>query len=394
MRAVGEAFDRDIAAIGRLEAVPTILDVICRTTGMGFAAIARVTDQRWIACSVRDDIAFGLKPGGELEIETTLCNEIRQHRTPIVIDEVGTDARYRDHHTPARYGFQSYISMPIVLPGGTFFGTLCAIDPRPARLQVPEVVDMFKLFAELIAVHLDVLNRIEASEAGLAGERESAALREQFIAVLGHDLRNPVAAIAAGMEALRREPMTAKGTRIVGLVQNSVSRMSDLINDVLDFARGRLGGGIPVMRRGGEPLGEQLEQVVAELRAAHPARKIDAAFDLPVPIDCDRSRICQLVSNLVGNALMHGRADRPVVIRAAVADGEFTLWVANAGDPIPPEAMERLFAPFSRGEVRPHQQGLGLGLYIASEIARGHGGRIAVSSTPEETRFTFRMPLD
>src|SRR3954463_14866340 len=100
----------DVAAIARIPAVPTILDVVCRTTGMGFAAVARVTEDRWIACRVRDDIAFGLVPGDELKIETTICNEIRHSREPVVIDHVAEDPAYRGHHTPAMYGFQSYIS--------------------------------------------------------------------------------------------------------------------------------------------------------------------------------------------------------------------------------------------------------------------------------------------
>jgi GAF domain-containing protein len=89
------------------------------------------------------------------------------------------------------YRFQSYISMPIFLKDGMFFGTLCAIDPRPARLKNPETIGMFKLFAELIAFHLDAADRLATSEASLSGERQTAELREQFIAVLGHDLRNP-----------------------------------------------------------------------------------------------------------------------------------------------------------------------------------------------------------
>src|SRR5580692_3769337 len=111
-------FQDDIAAIGRIEAVPTILDVVCRTTGMGFAAVARVTEDRWIACSVRDEIAFGLEPGGELKVETTICSEIRRSGEPVVINHVANDAVYRQHPVPALYGFQSYISVPIVLPDG------------------------------------------------------------------------------------------------------------------------------------------------------------------------------------------------------------------------------------------------------------------------------------
>src|SRR5271170_5273285 len=175
-------FQADIAAIGRIEAVPTILEVVCRTTGMGFAAVARVTEDRWVACSVRDEIAFGLKPGGELKIETTICNEIRQCREAVVIDHVAESPLYADHPTPAMYGFQSYISMPIVLKDGSFFGTLCAIDPRPARVENPETIGMFRLLAELIAFHLDAVERVASSEASLLDERKTAEFREQFIA--------------------------------------------------------------------------------------------------------------------------------------------------------------------------------------------------------------------
>ena len=134
---------------------------------MGFAAVARVTDDRWIACSVKDDIAFGLQPGGELKVETTLCHEIRQSGTAVVIDHVAEDQAYCAHHTPSMYGFQSYISMPIALPNGSFFGTLCAIDPRPARVNTPEIVGMFRMFAELIGFHLDANQRVKTSTAAL-----------------------------------------------------------------------------------------------------------------------------------------------------------------------------------------------------------------------------------
>ncbi|MES2707324.1 MAG: GAF domain-containing protein [Verrucomicrobiota bacterium] len=108
-------FSEDVHRIQSIPAVPAILDVVCRTTGMGFAAVARVTEERWIACSVLDHIQFGLKPGEELEVETTICHEIRLNRTPVVIDHVNEDEVYRQHHTPLKYGFQSYISMPILL---------------------------------------------------------------------------------------------------------------------------------------------------------------------------------------------------------------------------------------------------------------------------------------
>src|SRR5216684_53093 len=91
----------DIAAVQGIAAVPRILEVVCRSTGMGFAAVARVTEQRWVCCAVRDEIEFGLVPGGVLEVETTLCHEIRQSHEAVVIDNVAEDAAYCGHHTPA-----------------------------------------------------------------------------------------------------------------------------------------------------------------------------------------------------------------------------------------------------------------------------------------------------
>ena len=145
------------------------------------------------------------------------------------------------------------------------------------------------------------------------------------------------------------------------MMQASVVRMSGLINNVMDFARGRLGGGLNLDRRY-EALGPVLDQVVAEFRMSQPDRAIETEFSLAEPVNCDRSRIAQLASNLIGNALLYGKAGAPVHVQAAIRDGAFTLSVSNSGEPISPFALNRLFLPFSRGDVLPNQQGLGLGL--------------------------------
>ncbi len=383
----------DVAMVGRIDAVPLILEVVCRTTGMGFAAVARVTEDRWIACQVRDEIHFGLEPGGELKVETTICDQIRMSGEPIVIDNVAEDAFFHSHPTPAMYGFQSYISMPIRHADGTFFGTLCAIDPRPAKLNTPETIGMLKLFADLIGLHLDSQERLRSSEAALLNERQAAELREQFIAVLGHDLRNPLASIDAGSRLLCRTPLDVKATAIVTLIQNSVQRMAGLIDNVLDFAQSRLGGGLVLIRSANEPLGPVLEQVIAELRTARPDRVIEAEITLARPVFCDRPRIGQLLSNLLANALSHGAQDHPVFVRASLEGDVFELSVANAGDPIPSNVVESLFQPFFRGSAHGKHQGLGLGLYIAFAIARAHDGTLTVNSSATETRFTLRMPV-
>lgn len=150
----------DIENVSNIPIVSKMLDVICRTTNMRFAAIARVTDTQWITCSSRDDINFGLKPGDELELGTTICDEIRQHHKPVVIDHVTKDPGFCDHHTPEQYGFQSYISFPIFRKTGEFFGTLCAIDPEPATLNTPEIKGMFELYTDLIAFHIQTVEEL------------------------------------------------------------------------------------------------------------------------------------------------------------------------------------------------------------------------------------------
>lgn len=382
----------EIAVVNQIAAVPTILDVICAMTGMGFAVIARVTEERWVACAVRDDIAFGLEAGGELEVKTTICSEIRDTGEAVVISNIAEDGRYRDHPTAIRYGFQSYISVPIVLPSGQFFGTLCAIDPRPRRLERPEVIGMFRMFAGIIAFQFSAIEQIASSEATLIDEQKTSDLREQFIAVLGHDLRNPLAAISLGAEMLDRTPLNEKASRMVKIIRDSATRMSGLIDDVMDFARGRLGDGLTLDRVGNEPLAPLLRHVVAELQAVYPSRTIVSEIDVDRTLTCDPSRIAQLLSNLLGNALVYGAPSQPVRVSAATNDTGFELSVANAGDAIPPAVLNRMFQPFARGAVQPNKQGLGLGLFIASEIARAHGGTLRVVSTAEETRFTFQMP--
>jgi GAF domain-containing protein len=132
-----------------------MLAQVCAMTDMGFAAVARVTQDRWIACQVLDKIEFGLEPGSELAIKKTICDEIRDSKTGVIIDDVDAEEPWRTHPVPIIYGFKSYISLPIILPDGSFFGTLCAIDPVRRSISSHDAVRVMTAFAaqigELIA---------------------------------------------------------------------------------------------------------------------------------------------------------------------------------------------------------------------------------------------------
>ena len=309
---------------------------------------------------------------------------------------IGAKIYYETHVAPALHmqGAISEIALDVVTADGRRIPMLVnaterrASDGRPAFIR-------FTLFiaTDRRTYERGLIAARDEARADVIESREEADLREQFIAVLGHDLRNPLASIGSGIQMLRKEELSPRGRRVIGLMEGSVVRAAGLIDNVLDFARGRLGGGLSLARDNSEPLEPVLRQVVAELRSIAPEQAIETHYALQEPIDCDRGRVGQLLSNLLGNALTHGAKGEPVRVRAETAGDNLIIVVVNGGEPIPPTAIERLFQPFFRGDDRQPHEGLGLGLHIASEIARAHGGSLAAHSDRSETSFTFTMPL-
>jgi sigma-B regulation protein RsbU (phosphoserine phosphatase) len=263
------------------------------------------------------------------------------------------------------------------------------VEARDAAEQArKELEGLNRTLEERIAE--GIAERLEL-EQGLLAEKEVARLREQFVAILGHDLRNPLASIAGGLNILSREVQSDKGKRVLTMMGQSTERMSSLIRDMLDLARCRAGQGIAIDRRPTD-LGTVLQQVVQELQTAHPGRDIQTFLQVADEIPCDGGRIAQLVSNLLGNALTHGAPDTPVKLVATQGMREISIAVANQGQPIPEHVKDHLFEPFFRATGSAEKQGLGLGLFISCEIARSHGGTLEVQSHERETSFVFKMP--
>jgi signal transduction histidine kinase len=323
-----------------------------------------------------------------------LCFDSRASRAPIIIEHASADPRYCNHGAPKRYRIESYVSVPITCANGSYFGNLSALDPSPAKVAEPRVLSMFTEFAALIASQLDHQLLEEQEHRALLDERAAGELREQFMAILGHDLRNPLHAVYASGDMLERQFTDPALLTIASRIKANVRRMSSLIDDVLDFARGRLGGGINVEVAVVENINTGLEMVVQELRDAQPDCKILTDISVARSIPCDLGRLQQIASNLLGNALTHGQLDSPIKISARVDDNDLVLEVWNAGEPIPTESLSKIFEPFWRHSVAHSRNGLGLGLHICSQIVRAHQGRISVTSTRESgTQFTVRLPV-
>jgi signal transduction histidine kinase len=383
-----------VAAIGRIDAVPPLLEVLCGVSGMRLAMVAHVDGNVWTVCAVRDELHIGITPGGPLGLRTNLDLESQASRTPVVMERVGCDADCSVHDRQGFYQVESYVSVPIFLSNGSYFGVLCALDPKPANLGQPVILSTFKRFATIIASQLSQQLQTERERSALLDERAAGELREQFIAILGHDLRNPLQAVLAGSDLLQRQLTDPALSGVAARIKTNARRMSSLIDDVLDFARARLGGGIPVELTEVADINTGLAAVIQELQDAQPDSKIIANISVKRSVRCDMGKLQQVASNLMANALTHGLSNSPIEISARADETDFVLEVWNAGEPIPVQSIDKIFEPFWRHSVSASRQGLGLGLHICSQIVRAHDGRMTVSSTRENgTRFTARLPL-
>jgi len=219
--------------------------------------------------------------------------------------------------------------------------------------------------------------------------------REQLIGIVGHDLRNPLTTILmASQVLLQREGLGEKETELTRKITRSATVAARLIDQLLDLTRSRLGGGIPIDPKRFD-MKEVCRQVIDETELTHPERTLLVDMQGDLTGVWDRDRIYQLLANLVGNPVRYGEPRSPIHLRVDGAETEIVIDVANRGEPIPAELLPIIFDAFRQGRAttlsRTH--GLGLGLFIAQQIARAHGGSITVTSSEGEgTTFRVRLP--
>lgn len=372
------------AGVARIDSIPILLALAYEIAGRRVALLARVADDVWTACAVHEGRECSANDDKALSIGSPLHVELGRTGQPTVI------AQPRDPKEVIA-AIECCISSPIVLASGRFFGVLCALD---SALAEPRVVSMFKHLSALIARQLDQLVVRDQDQSAFLDERAAGQLREQFIAILGHDLRDPLHAISMSSDSLARHSTHPQVSKIASRIKANARRMSLLINDVLDFARARLGGGIEVELTDIEDINGGLAAVVQGLQDAQPDCEIISSISVHRSVRCDLGRIQQVASNLLGNALTHGLPHSPIRITARADENDLILEVWNAGEPIPPESIGKIFEPFWRHSTSASRNGLGLGLHICSHIVRAHEGSISVTSTRETgTLFSARLPL-
>ncbi|HVV85271.1 MAG TPA: PAS domain-containing sensor histidine kinase [Kofleriaceae bacterium] len=251
------------------------------------------------------------------------------------------------------------------------------------------------VFAGFIGSCVDVDDRRRAQAAREEHDQQELALARQFeqwiLAIVSHDIRNPLGAIAMSSEVLKSHPdRDARIDDIANRIGRSAARIASIVGDLLDISLARREGAIPIVL-GNAELTSICREVIEEI-AASSRRAIELHADETVTGRWDANRLTQAVSNLVGNALKHGTSGEPVRVRVEDAGDRAMIEVHNGGV-IPEDVVATLFQPFAtRSEQKRNREGLGLGLFIARSIARAHGGDLEFSSS-SAAGTTFRIVL-
>lgn len=435
-----ENFKQDIRNIEKIAIIPNLLNVICQTTGMGFAAVARVTEDRWITCASEDHLEFGLKPGDELQVKTTICDSIRNDRKAVVIDNVSEDPDYHDHHTPAMYNLQSYISMPITRKDGSFFGTLCAIDPKPNSLKEFKVREMFNLFAELISFHLEAVEQAEADKTLL--DKKNSLLKEKevekkeaekilsdtekklieknislekmnteleaFNYISSHDLQEPLRKIQFFTDIIQREEenkLSEKAQTAFHKIRSSAFRMQNLINDLLTYSKTKFDERKFELK----DLNIITNEVFGDLSEEIENQNIQLDLQDLGKLSIIEFQFRQLLYNLISNSLKFASPDRQLVVKLSseIIVGSKSeheklssnrkykkITIADNGIGFDQTYSDKIFGLFQSLHTKTLKS-TGIGLTIVKKIVENHNGFIKAEGILNQgAKFEIFIPVE
>jgi len=306
-----------------------------------------------------------------VELAELMRGSERTQHVPIVLVTAGSPERARPFRG-YEAGAVDYLYKPI--------------EPVVLRNKAETFFELFRQRQQLgrqLEQLRDVQNRLE----------ETLRLNETFVAAVGHDLRNPLSAVITGAKLIARNATDPEVVRLSTTIRNGAMRMQRMTSALFDLTRARLDGGIPIVRA---PLDLRpvVERVFEEHQLAAPSHSMSLVIQGNLEGNWDATRLEQVVSNLLGNAVQHGLEEVPIVMEVSGESSTVVIEVRNGGA-IPSHAVSDLFNPFKRRHSGPRSDGLGLGLFIVQQIALAHGGRVdAESSDGRGTLFRLRIPRD
>ena len=319
-------------------------------------------------------------PGGLLE-EAASGGRAVAVGAPATLDQV-----------PFPEGTRAACALPLRGKDGALLG-IAVFSSRTSHVLTPEEIAVARVAAERAARAIETAELASRLARAEEASRRTSGFRDQVLAIVGHDLRNPLGAVLMSAVLLQKKGgLTGWQAKTVDRARSSALRMGRIIDDLLSYTRTRLGDGIPIARRATD-LSELTRKILEELRAAHPQATVEISVAGDLCGEWDSDRLEQVISNLVSNAIDHGTEGRPVALALRGGAEEVEVEVANEGE-MPREVLEHAFEAFHKGAEQTGRRasGLGLGLYIAREIVRRHGGEIAIRCEGGTTRIATRLP--
>ncbi|TDS20649.1 GAF domain-containing protein [Maribacter caenipelagi] len=400
-----ENFNQTIQDVQSIIILPTILDVIVQSTGLGFAVVARVTSDKWITCASRDNLQFGLAPGDELDIKATFCRDVRSTNTLVVIDHVDQDKQFFNNPIPIQYGFQSYISVPIILQDGTFFGTLCALDPTPNKLNNSKVIGMFTSYAELISFHLDAIEKLRLKD--LEIKKKNFQL-ESFDFVSSHDIQEPLRKIqmfSSVIQEKNNDGLTTEIKKYLDGIKNESQRMRNILNDLLVFSEYKKSSQEFVATNLNSIIENIRKRLLKEFSECNGKIVVEKLPTVPIMPD----QIEQLFYNLIINSITFrsNNCDLEISISSRIEKGiDLTnekleasttycaLTFTDNGTGFDPRYNEKIFGMFNRLDKEKDYKSTGIGLTIARRITENHNGFIIANGNLNKgASFTVYLPM-
>ena len=334
--------------------------------------------------------------GSRQPVGQTLLDEILRTGQTVYREDM-TEARYSEEREFGELGLRSRIAAPL-LHGPKAFGMISLVRREPSGFNTQEL-ELVGLLGRLVASAVQNIRAYEAERNTVEELRRLSALRADFVSLVSHELRAPMASVVGSAQTLRqrwRELNPDQRESFLALISSETERLAALVADVLDTSR--IDAGTFTYRFADIDLGALVRDSVAGLSLTQEEVSVVADVHSGLPsVRGDRDRLQQVLTNLLDNAVKFSPAGEEVRVSAFQQDSRVRIEVSDRGPGVPPDQQRLIFEKFGRGKTTssPGTPGTGLGLYIARSIVEAHGGVLEVSSWPDAgATFTLSLPVD
>ena len=366
-----------------------ILEELCSQTKMRYGLIRKKDGAKWGNWCVYDYHSQQIVDKNS-DTYVKIYQEIRTGFSPIYIDDSTQCTVDQWAHVLQEFGLKSYISYPIVNKNDAIVGHMSFMNAEPVHLDRNKLETLLPVCSDLIALNFNTIFGLNNVRKELKQELSYTKNRELILTALAHDLNNPVSIVKVISQYLMGSVKDDNQKRLIKKIEEASFRMKGMIDDILDFSSIRLENKPSIINEYCR-IDTLIRQILSEYELLH-HKKLIANIEVPTEIRCDQHKMGRAFSNLIGNAIKHGNPDKNIEINASIEDGQFIFSVTN--DVIFQQHLSdlsNLFEPFTRGS---NSKGLGLGLFIAHEIAKLHKGAITVHLDHNTITFKLVIPAD